>query len=69
MPAIDERAVLARAAEENALTILKHAARAYVEVTEHGAGSEPAAGAHAAAMLRIAAKDWVRAWRMAGGER
>jgi hypothetical protein len=49
------------------LEALKVAARDYVEATEGPA--EPLAGMQAAARLRLAAKDWVRAERDARAHR
>lgn len=49
------------------LEALKVAARDYVDSTEGPA--EPLAGLQAAARLRLAAKDWVRAERDAHGRR
>lgn len=50
------------------LYALKEAAYDYVDATERGE-SEPLAGLRTAAMLRLAAKAWVRADRSARQER
>ena len=57
------RASVERAAEHAQLEAYKAAGRRYVEATEQGGADSLMAGA----LLRLAAKDWVRSERRANG--